>query len=88
VQLLSASKAEMFAPLRREELRVLVKSLKNSAESGEVVDLSNLLGELMENIVFKMVLGRAKDDRFDFKLLTHEVMNLLELSILQITCPG
>ncbi|XP_027924884.1 cytochrome P450 CYP736A12-like [Vigna unguiculata] len=76
VQLLSASKVEMFAPLRREELRMLVKSLKNCAESGEVVDLSNLLGELMENIVFKIVLERAKDDRFDFKLLTHEVMNL------------
>ncbi|XP_027924548.1 cytochrome P450 CYP736A12-like [Vigna unguiculata] len=77
VQLLSVSKVEIFAPLRREELRVLVKSLKNSAELGEVVDLSNLLGELMENIVFKMVLGRAKDDRFDLKFLIEEVMNLL-----------
>ncbi|KOM54302.1 hypothetical protein LR48_Vigan10g019400 [Vigna angularis] len=77
LQLLSASKVEMFAPLRRQELGVLVKSLKNSAESGEVVDLSQLLGELMENIVFKMVLGRAKDDRFDLKFLIHEVMNLI-----------
>ncbi|WVZ14320.1 hypothetical protein V8G54_011886 [Vigna mungo] len=79
LQLLSASKVEMFAPLRRQELGVLVKSLKNSAASGEVVDLSLLLGELMENIVFKMVLGRAKDDRFDLKLLIHEVMNLIGL---------
>ncbi|WVZ13349.1 hypothetical protein V8G54_010915 [Vigna mungo] len=69
----------MFAPLRRQELRVLVKSLKNSAASGEVVDLSELLGELMENIVFKMVLGSAKDDRFDLKLLVHEVLNLIGL---------
>ncbi|WVZ13357.1 hypothetical protein V8G54_010923 [Vigna mungo] len=75
VQLLSASKVEMFAPLRREELGVLVKSLKNSAASGEVVDLSELLGELLENIVFKMVLGSAKDDRFDLKWLILEVMN-------------
>jgi len=52
----------MFAPLRREELRVLVKSPKNCAASGKVVDLSQLLFELMENIVFKMVFGRAKDD--------------------------
>ncbi|XP_027923470.1 cytochrome P450 CYP736A12-like [Vigna unguiculata] len=77
LQLLSASKVEMFGPLRREELGVLVKSLKNSAESGEVVDLSQLLGELMENIVFKMVLGRDKDDRFDLKWLIYEVMNLV-----------
>ncbi|WVZ14323.1 hypothetical protein V8G54_011889 [Vigna mungo] len=77
VQLLSASKVEMFAPLRREELGVLVKSLRNSAASGEVVDLSQLLRELLENIVFKMVLGSAKDDRFDLKLLVHEVLNLV-----------
>ncbi|KAK7364064.1 hypothetical protein VNO80_12418 [Phaseolus coccineus] len=77
VQLLSASKVEMFAPLRREELGVLVKSLKNSAASGEVVDLSELLAELMEKIVFRMVLGRAKDDRFDLKRLIQEVMNLV-----------
>jgi len=76
LQLLSASKVEMFGPLRREELGVLVKSLKNSAESCEVVDLSELLGKLMEKIVFKMVLGRAKDDRFDLKYLIQEVMNL------------
>nr|KYP42665.1 Cytochrome P450 71D7 [Cajanus cajan] len=76
LQLLSASKIEMFAPLRREELGALVKSLKNSAASREVVDLSELLGELMENIVCKMVLGRAIDHRFDLKGLIYEVMNL------------
>ncbi|KAK7364065.1 hypothetical protein VNO80_12419 [Phaseolus coccineus] len=77
VHILSVSKVEMFAPLRREELGVLVKSLKNSAASGEVVDLSELLAELMEKIVFRMVLGRAKDDRFDLKRLIQEVMNLV-----------
>ncbi|CAJ1951867.1 unnamed protein product [Sphenostylis stenocarpa] len=77
LQLLSASKVEMFAPLRREELAELVRSLKNSAASREVVDLSELVGELMENIVYRMVLGRTNDDRFDLKGLVHEVMNLV-----------
>ncbi|TKY44688.1 steroid 17alpha-monooxygenase or 17alpha-hydroxyprogesterone aldolase [Spatholobus suberectus] len=77
LQLLSASKVEMFAPLRREELGLLVKSLRNAEASREVVDLSQLLGELMENIVYKMILGRARDDRFDLKGLVHEVMNLV-----------
>nr|XP_007152789.1 hypothetical protein PHAVU_004G159800g [Phaseolus vulgaris]ESW24783.1 hypothetical protein PHAVU_004G159800g [Phaseolus vulgaris] len=77
VQLLSASRVEMFAPMRREELGVLVKSLKHSAASGEVVDLSELLGELMEKMVFKMVLGCAKDDRLDLKNLIQEALNLI-----------
>ncbi|XP_027357831.1 cytochrome P450 CYP736A12-like [Abrus precatorius] len=77
LQLLSASKVEMFAPLRREELGGLVKALKNASASCEVVDLSELLGELIENIVFKMILGRTKDDRFELKGLVHEVMNLV-----------
>ncbi|XP_003534174.2 uncharacterized protein [Glycine max] len=77
LQLLSASKVDMFAPLRRQELGVLVKSLRNSAASREVVDLSEVLGELMENIVYKMVLGRARDHRFELKGLVHQVMNLV-----------
>ncbi|KAK7314524.1 hypothetical protein VNO77_33050 [Canavalia gladiata] len=77
LQLLSASKVEMFGPLRREELGKLVKSLRNSAASCEVVDLSELVGELMENIVYKMVLGRTRVDKFDLKGIVLEVMNLV-----------
>ncbi|WVZ14317.1 hypothetical protein V8G54_011883, partial [Vigna mungo] len=75
-QLLSASKVEMFRPLRREELRVFVKSLEKVAASGDVVNLSQQIGELMSNIVCKMILGRTKDDRFDLKGLTHDVLYL------------
>ncbi|KAK7380026.1 hypothetical protein VNO78_32369 [Psophocarpus tetragonolobus] len=77
LQLLSTSKVETFAPLRKEELGVLVKSLKSASKSCEVVDLSGLLGEAMENIVYKMILGRSKDDRFDLKGLSQEVLNLV-----------
>ena len=40
IHLLSASKVELFAPLRREELGELVKSLEKAAAAREVVDLS------------------------------------------------
>jgi len=77
VQLLSASKVEMFGPLRREELGVLVESLKNSAASGEVVDLSELVAEVVEKMVFRMVLGRVKDDKLELKRLIQEALNLV-----------
>ena len=81
LQLLSASKVEMFAPLRREELGLLVKSLYQAATSGEVVDLSELVGELIENITYKMILGRSKDDRISTKGLVHELANLVAFNL-------
>ncbi|KAK7380027.1 hypothetical protein VNO78_32370 [Psophocarpus tetragonolobus] len=74
--LLSASKLEMFAPMRREELGVWVKSLEKAAAKRDVVNVSEQVGEVMCNIVCKMILGRSKDDRFDLKGLTHEVLRL------------
>ncbi|RDY09006.1 hypothetical protein CR513_06702, partial [Mucuna pruriens] len=79
LQLLSASKVEMFAPLRRSQLGQLVKSLKSAAASSEVVDVSKLVGELVENIVCNMIFGCAKDDRFDLQGVIHEVMHLVGL---------
>ncbi|KAL2321218.1 hypothetical protein Fmac_030187 [Flemingia macrophylla] len=77
IQLLSASKVDMFAPLRREELGVLIKSLEKSAASGDVVNVSEQVREVMSNIVYKMVLGRSKDDRFDINGLIHQTMHLV-----------
>ncbi|KAJ1403586.1 Cytochrome P450 [Sesbania bispinosa] len=76
LQLLSASKVEMFAPLRREELGQLLKSLEKAAASSEVVDLSEMVGELIANITYKMVLGCNKDNSLDLKGLIREAMNL------------
>ncbi|KAK7271267.1 hypothetical protein RJT34_27016 [Clitoria ternatea] len=77
LHLLSASKVEMFGPLRKEELRLCVKSLKDASALHQVVDLTDVVGELMENIVCKMILGCSKDDRFDLKGLTHEALILI-----------
>ncbi|XP_054790500.1 cytochrome P450 CYP736A12-like [Prosopis cineraria] len=77
LQLLSASKVEMFGPLRREELGQLVKSLEKSAAAREVVDVTEKVGRLGEDIMYKMIFGRNRDDRFDLKGLVNEVFDLV-----------
>lgn len=54
----------------------MVKSLKNAAEAREVVDLTEKVGELVEEISCKMVLGRSKDHRFDLKAILQAIMSL------------
>ncbi|KAK6276557.1 hypothetical protein POUND7_006266 [Theobroma cacao] len=51
--------------------------LKNAAAASEVVDLSAKVGELIEDIMYRMILGRCKDDKFDLKPLIHEGIRLL-----------
>ncbi|KAF3438544.1 hypothetical protein FNV43_RR21307 [Rhamnella rubrinervis] len=62
-KLLSASKTESFAALRKEEIASLVQSLKKSAMAGEAVDRSWKIGEAVEDIAKMMILGRIKDDK-------------------------
>ncbi|KAJ1393891.1 Cytochrome P450, partial [Sesbania bispinosa] len=62
--------------LAQEELGQLLKSLEKAAASSEVVDLSEMVGELIANITYKMVLGCNKDNSLDLKGLIREAMNL------------
>ncbi|KAK4280829.1 hypothetical protein QN277_012400 [Acacia crassicarpa] len=75
--LLSASKVDMFLPLRREELRRLVKSIEKSAEAREAVDLTEEVGRLVEDIMYKMIFGSNNDGRCDLKGLVREALNLV-----------
>lgn len=77
VQLMSASKVESFAPLRKRELQLAVNSLQKAARVGEVVDLSELVHNLLEEIVYKMVLGCSKDEEFDLKGLIQQATTLV-----------
>ncbi|TQD90617.1 hypothetical protein C1H46_023764 [Malus baccata] len=79
MQLLCPSKIEDFAPLRREEVGLLVQSLKKASEAGEVVNLSEKVGELVEDITYRMVLGSKSDDMFDIKTIIRDVMSVLAL---------
>ncbi|XLR24387.1 cytochrome P450 CYP736A12 [Arachis ipaensis] len=76
LQLLSASKVESFAPLRKLELGKAVKTVAKAAEDGKVVNLSEVVHSVMEDVVYKMVLGCNKDDKFDLKGLIHEMLIL------------
>ncbi|XP_027920963.1 cytochrome P450 CYP736A12-like [Vigna unguiculata] len=76
LQLLSASKVESFAPLRKRELELAVKSVEARAARGEVLDLSMVVHDVVEDIVYKMVLGCSKHDEFDLKGLIQTRMNI------------
>ncbi|KAL5102393.1 hypothetical protein RYX36_006720 [Vicia faba] len=67
----------MFAPIRKQELGVLVKSLEKAALVGEVVNVSDVVENLVENIMYKMILGRSKYEQFDLKGLVQQVMILI-----------
>ncbi|KAK7271264.1 hypothetical protein RJT34_27012 [Clitoria ternatea] len=74
--LLSVSKVESFAPLRKKEVGAMVKRLLKAAEEGEVVDLSEMVGEVLQDMTCKMILGMRKDDKFDLKAILLETMSV------------
>ena len=76
LHLLSASKVEYFAPIRKAELGLLVESVKRAAAATETVNLSRKVGELTEEITCKIIFGRSKDDRFNLKQLIEEALDL------------
>ena len=67
----------MFGPIRKEELDVLVKSLEKAALVGEVVNVSEVVANLIEDIVYKMMLGGSKYEQFDLKKLVQEGLALI-----------
>ncbi|XP_061344988.1 uncharacterized protein LOC133290862 [Gastrolobium bilobum] len=77
LQLLTASKVELCAPIRREELCLVVKSLEKDAAAGRVVNLSEVVENLVEDMVYKMMLGRTKYDQFDLKRLVQKATKLV-----------
>lgn len=76
LHLLSGSKVEMFASMRSEELGMLIKSVDKAVVLGEVVNLSEIVGEVIANITYRMVLGCNKDSDLDLKGVIRECMNL------------
>lgn len=76
VHLLSASKVESFGGLRKEEVGLMVAALRRAAAAREVVDVTEKVGDLIEEMSCKMILGRSKDDRFDMKAILQEIMRI------------
>ncbi|MED6219881.1 hypothetical protein PIB30_039902 [Stylosanthes scabra] len=75
MQFLSPSKVEMFGPLRKKELGMLVNKLNKASDSRDVVNLSELIEEIVANIAHTMILGRSKHHKFDIKGVISEAMD-------------
>ncbi|KAF4404762.1 hypothetical protein G4B88_006148 [Cannabis sativa] len=76
LHLLSASKIESFAALRKEEVGSMMGSLKRAAAAGEVVDISELAGKTIADISCRIILGRVRDESCDLKGLVREALSL------------
>ncbi|KAA8542691.1 hypothetical protein F0562_023810 [Nyssa sinensis] len=76
LELLSVTKIDSFAAMRREELELLVRSLKEEAAARGVVDISEKVAMVVENMTYRMLFGRSRDDRFDLKANVQETIRL------------
>ncbi|KAK1357321.1 putative flavonoid 3',5'-hydroxylase [Heracleum sosnowskyi] len=77
LELLSVSKIDSFAERRREELELLVISLKKSARAGEVVDISKKVAHLTVDMTCKMLFGKVIDDNFKLNEIIHEMAEIM-----------
>nr|H2DH18.1 RecName: Full=Cytochrome P450 CYP736A12 [Panax ginseng]AEY75215.1 cytochrome P450 CYP736A12 [Panax ginseng] len=76
LELLTPAKINSFVGMRREELGTVVKSIKEASAANEVVDLSAKVANIIENMTYRLLLGRTKDDRYDLKGIMNEALTL------------
>ncbi|KAM7475369.1 hypothetical protein LguiB_022612 [Lonicera macranthoides] len=76
LELLSFKKIEALAGMRREELGVLVEEVKEAAVARKVVNISEKVAELIENMTCRMLFGRCKYDKFNLKNIIDELFDL------------
>ena len=78
LHLLTPAKVASFEGLRTAEIEKAVRHLMKSAVAREVVDVEERVGELIEGILFKMVVGKGKeeDKRYDLKGVVEETAAL------------
>ncbi|CAK7349761.1 unnamed protein product [Dovyalis caffra] len=73
---LNSSKIEFFAPSRREEVGLCVDSIKKAAAAHEVVNVSTAVGNLIQNMTYRMLFGESNDDEIDLRSLVKECVLL------------
>lgn len=78
LHLLTPAKVESLEGMRTAEIKVAVRRLVEAAAAREVVDVGERVGELVEGIVFKMVVGKRmeEDKRYDLKGIVREAVAL------------
>uniref|UniRef100_A0AAT9UTC3 Cytochrome P450 CYP736A360-like protein n=1 Tax=Cnidium monnieri TaxID=94007 RepID=A0AAT9UTC3_CNIMO len=73
MELLSPTKIDSMAGLRREELGFLVEWLKNAAATSQVVNVTDKVAGLIEDMTCRMLLGQSRDDRFNLSEVLNEM---------------
>ncbi|CAM8971590.1 hypothetical protein QQ045_030799 [Rhodiola kirilowii] len=76
LELFTNVKIDSFAPMRKEEIGHLVDSLRKSSVEGEVVNVSNKINDLIEDVTYRMVIGRTKYENIDLKSVVEETLRL------------
>ncbi|XP_040366343.1 cytochrome P450 CYP736A12-like [Rosa chinensis] len=76
LHLFCLAKMEAFTLLPKEELGVLVRKLKRAAEEGGVMDISETIGVMNEDITYRIVLGCKRNDMFNLKAIVEETLFL------------
>ncbi|KAJ0538843.1 putative cytochrome P450 [Helianthus annuus] len=74
VELLSATKVNGFAGMRREEIGLMVEEMKAAAKARKVVNLSETVSWVIEGMVCRMLFGKKNDERFVFKTVIDKSM--------------
>ncbi|KAK1378516.1 putative Flavonoid 3-hydroxylase [Heracleum sosnowskyi] len=72
-QLLSTTKIESTSWQRKEELGLMVESLRGAAAAREVVNVSEKLARLIEDMTCRMLFGKSRDERFDMSKVIPEL---------------
>lgn len=77
LEFLSPAKLDSMAGPRLEEVRLVVESLKKAAASGEVVDLTEKVASLIEDMTCRILFGKSRDKRFDLSEVIPYLAHLL-----------
>lgn len=63
--------------MRHEELVIFVKSLRKAADTRVLVDITETVGMLVENMTFRMLFGKSRDERFDLSGIFEEIVGIV-----------
>ncbi|KAL1824948.1 hypothetical protein ACET3Z_011726 [Daucus carota] len=73
LELLNAEKVKSMAGMRREDMMLLVESLKQAAAASEVVDISDKACHLIEAMTCRMLFGKSRDEKIDLSAIVHHM---------------
>ncbi|KAK9114845.1 hypothetical protein Syun_021642 [Stephania yunnanensis] len=76
LELLTNAKVEMFKGMRREEVCGVVEEVRGVGVVGGVVELSEMVGRVVEDMSYRMICGSKDGGEFEFKESIKEMSEL------------